>query len=595
MGAFYGSVHVRTTDSEAVRRAADTVAKKHRLKWLLAPPMNGWTTLYPSGHGQDEQPTRMLATLLPGFDLLHVVLHEDDVFAYRVFRDGKLLDEHNSDPDYFGEASAADRDRQRGQPERFADLLGSGLPDVERLLHTSSGDAMAKLAEFAKSLDLPNAATSYEYLVGGETDGIDRFDEFVNIPDPAAERAAKKAQQAALKSLKKQLQAAGALLAESSGGKGKLFPPRPLVCPIGHTDFLMCWRRSGSEDHCDLMRASPADWRNPSVTGIQLDSRVHSLAGSRSGRYLAVLYPSGSFELWDFTASRLIAQVDNPSLGGAVGMFTPDDSLLLVRSKDQILALRTQGGSVAYRINVRGGAHLIAVHPSAPYSVVDANSQPRIVDLEQRKPLQRLLIGGKFDHGTNMATQIRWYLDAESDPAAKERLRERLDDALRSVGRLLNDWIGKEALCDLTFSADGRYLLTATDRGTRAYDWQAVLAAHDDMPEPVFAIQAKPVSYDLLPGYPNIVARATAVGYDPRHHRMLSTGIEGKVYSVDLNTGQQQTVLEVPGRPPISRMCLSADASVLALGFNPVHSMRGAPKTPWWLQFWRYPLPDSRG
>lgn len=597
MGSFFGSIHVRTTDYEAVRYAAEAAAHKHGLKWMLAPTIDGWTSLYPSGHGQDEQPTHTLATLLPKTDLVHVVLHDDDVFAYGFFRHGKLLDEYNSDPDYFGEVPPTDHERQRGRPERFADLLGSAHASVESLLRTRSGDATALFEEFAKLLHLPNAATSYEYLIDGETDGVSNFKEFVVVPDPSAERATKKAQQAALKALKKELQSAGVLLAEFSGGKGEMFAPRPLFCPIGRSDFLICWPQFNSVDPCELLRVGPADWRSPSLSRIQLDSRVCSLSASPSGRYVAAMYASGTWvsELWDLPARTRIATIDHRAHAAAEAVFSSDDSLLLIRSEDQIHCVRTEDGFITYRVDLQDQGRLIAIHPTAPYAIVDASGQPTIIDLVQHHPVRRLLIGGRHDLARDIATQMQWQLEAQSDPATKEILKARLDDALRSVGMLNPDERrGNEFLHDLAFSTDGHYLLIATDKGARAYHWSSVLAASENMPDPVFAAEAERVTYQLRPGHDHMDTRATAVVYDPHQHRMLFTGIEGKVYSVDLETGQQRTILSVPGRPPVAQMRLSGDASALVLGFTTVHFER-SPKTPWWLQFWRYPLANTLG
>jgi len=42
--------------------------------------------------------------------VLHVVVHDDDIFCYFFYRGGRLVDRYNSFPDYFAEASAANPD-----------------------------------------------------------------------------------------------------------------------------------------------------------------------------------------------------------------------------------------------------------------------------------------------------------------------------------------------------------------------------------------------------------------------------------------------------------------------------------------------------
>jgi len=50
MGAFYGSVQVRSDDREQVLDAADEVAHARRLECLVGPVVDGWIGIYPE-HG----------------------------------------------------------------------------------------------------------------------------------------------------------------------------------------------------------------------------------------------------------------------------------------------------------------------------------------------------------------------------------------------------------------------------------------------------------------------------------------------------------------------------------------------------------------
>ena len=45
--------------------------------------------------------------------------------------------------------------------------------------------------QFAGLLNLPNAMTAYEYLQDGERDGIEKWKQFIHVPDLAPEREAK--------------------------------------------------------------------------------------------------------------------------------------------------------------------------------------------------------------------------------------------------------------------------------------------------------------------------------------------------------------------------------------------------------------------
>src|SRR5690242_16109489 len=115
MGAFFGSIQIRTDDQEVVRAALEKVAGKKKCHFLLAPAIRGWTAAYPSGHGQDESVSKALAKALP-FDIIHTLVHDDDIFAYFVYRSGKLLDQYNSAPDYFQPVSARKKAQVAGHP-----------------------------------------------------------------------------------------------------------------------------------------------------------------------------------------------------------------------------------------------------------------------------------------------------------------------------------------------------------------------------------------------------------------------------------------------------------------------------------------------
>src|SRR5690348_11725413 len=68
MGAFYGSIHVRTEDRAAVLAAVAQIARKQKTRFLVGPVLRGWVGVYPSTNGQDQGITRALARKL-NYDL----------------------------------------------------------------------------------------------------------------------------------------------------------------------------------------------------------------------------------------------------------------------------------------------------------------------------------------------------------------------------------------------------------------------------------------------------------------------------------------------------------------------------------------------
>ena len=121
MGAFYGSVQIRCEDRAPVQQALDALAKKKKTRFLLGPAIDGWIGVYPEGHGQDLGLDKSLARLL-SLEFLHLLVHDDDVFAYEYYQGGRLVDQFNSCPDYFGDVSDREHQKLRGRPETLAHL-----------------------------------------------------------------------------------------------------------------------------------------------------------------------------------------------------------------------------------------------------------------------------------------------------------------------------------------------------------------------------------------------------------------------------------------------------------------------------------------
>src|SRR5512138_89767 len=103
MGGHYGTIHVRTEDRDAVRSAVESIVSERSGRFLIAPPIDGWVTVYPEHNGQDQAVSDALAAKLPGLALIHCLVHDDDVFAYWLFQGGRVVDTYNSCPDYFGD------------------------------------------------------------------------------------------------------------------------------------------------------------------------------------------------------------------------------------------------------------------------------------------------------------------------------------------------------------------------------------------------------------------------------------------------------------------------------------------------------------
>jgi hypothetical protein len=184
MGGFYGSVQVRTEDRSHVRNIAEEVAKKRGVRCLLGPSINGWVGVYPEGNGQDQSFGEEIAHRIDS-PVLHVMVHDDDILAYWFWRDGALVDSYWSIPGYFGEDGIEEQEAMSGRPEVFGDLLPSGPEPMRELLQRDRDDfvfAVYRLEKYAHLLGIQNATTAYEYLKAGETEGIQNWDAFLELP-----------------------------------------------------------------------------------------------------------------------------------------------------------------------------------------------------------------------------------------------------------------------------------------------------------------------------------------------------------------------------------------------------------------------------
>jgi tetratricopeptide (TPR) repeat protein len=194
MGAFYGSILVRTDNTDVVKLALEDVAQETDCKFQLGPVINGWASVFPNNGGQSDQIPAEIARRLP-YDIFHLIVHDDDIFGYYFYRDGRLMDEYNSCPDYFGEVPEEEMEESRGNPELFKNLLRDpkSLAKLKSLLAADNGRftfESERMSQFVELLGLSNAMSSYEYLQGGERDEIEGWEQFIHIEkkhDPAEE------------------------------------------------------------------------------------------------------------------------------------------------------------------------------------------------------------------------------------------------------------------------------------------------------------------------------------------------------------------------------------------------------------------------
>lgn len=143
MGAFFTNCQVRSASTSAVSQA---LAKLVKTRGYVSREKNGWVTVYTEA--TEEQDQTALCRIAGGLskalqtDVFGFPVHDSDIAAYWLFRCGRLTDEFNSAPDYFGErVDAATRSRLRGDADALLPLCVSGTAraQIEAVIHPPDG------------------------------------------------------------------------------------------------------------------------------------------------------------------------------------------------------------------------------------------------------------------------------------------------------------------------------------------------------------------------------------------------------------------------------------------------------------------------
>lgn len=612
MGAFYGSIHVRTDDVDAVRKVLDSAAKR-KWKFLVSPIIDGWVAVYPSQHGQDERVSKAIAKELDS-PILHVAVHDDDVFYYWYYRDGKVIDRFSSCPEYFGQISPRMKILLRGKPERLADLLT--IPgDLQRLLglveamRTEPLFASDRPEQFAKLFGLSNVSTSYEYLMADETEGVERWDEFVHVPDLSEERRAEQEVAARIQRQKDRLREEGKLLAELSMGQSSSNVPSQFLWCVDAANNLFLGESNLFERRETEVQMIPPPWtddRKP--LGITVAPQAVAMAASPNGRYLAVGYAGGTWkaDLWDAEQKKHLLEIKHTSAVYSMA-FTSDERLLFTMSPHEIVVTNLASGERAAEWKIENG-QAMDLHPSGRmlafgrqdgFSVFNVEAgEARALRLGQYQDLSALreYLQGELrqeieksgsDWVTSQVQRTLKQLGISEDSKAGKRMR---DDTEKSMNDVLSgkafEHLGErtfqpENVSCVRFVGAGKYLACVTEKALRIFDLDRVLSVSDGEVEPLYSVQPTPVphEYGYLSGY------IYAAVDDPETGGVLFGGLDGSIRSLVLATGEIADLFSPPGTPPIMQMKLVGGHTLFCLcqpGFPETHGKR----QPLLLQIW---------
>ena len=584
MGGFYGSVQVRTSEADAVYAAAEAVARERGIKCLVGPAINGWVGVYPAGGGQDAALGAALAAKLAAPDVLYLCVHDDDVFAYVLWRGGARVDEYWSKPGYFGEEQRAEQERMAGAPELFAPLLLTRGATVDKLRKLLRRDEHApvfevdRLVGFAKLLGIANAATSYEYLNEGESDGVRQRRKFREVPAAAAARAKSAARElrAAHKARVKSLLASGVLLAYV---EQKYAIPR--VCAAAADGFAVAWGRLPP-----VVYRPP--WKEGEPLPIDLGGQaVYGVASDATGATLALL--SGDrVLLWGLDRGEVIAEMPLSGSPITVGL-NAEGTLLAVGSRDAVRVVEVPRARP--RVTVPERVNQIAFHPASSWLACTTDRAVILVDTGNAEAAPReLFVGGRYVQPKSATPLVvNFDLTLVKEDKLREALKlppgataEELEKALarlrKQAAQIVASFAGRGAAAagppksrgneqpfTTGFTRDGRWLWCGTEQGVRVYAWADILAAPSDAtPAPVLSADLPDAGEaGRLSGY------VYAVAEDPTGDTLVFAGNDGWVRRLDLRTAAVTDLVELPHQSAAYEMSFSKDGTALGVCARP--------------------------
>jgi WD40 repeat protein len=569
MGAFFDTVYIRGIDRPLAVDALGELAGKLNCCFLLAPEIRGWTAIY-SSREQDGNIANAIQKRL-SCEVLYTLLHDSDLFCYDYYRDGDLVDEYNSRPDYFGKVSAGKRERLKGSPRELRGLLQDPADEFElRRLLMSKDDpdmfhAHKLLDGFARLLGLPNSNASYGYLMAKHDDTeIEQRADFIHIPDLAPEKA-KRAQQSAVVNLELQrLQERGILLYSRS--------PAPVApCPeAAGNGFLTLEMDPGfvKPERPVYRIAGPSFEPEPVEVNLQAAHRGVTL--SPSGRLLAAASGRG-VDVWDWENRRRLLNLEC-KLPAHVAGFTPDEAML-VTAGQAIELFSIPDGQLIRTIPVRVYGNVCAVHPSSTILVGRSEGiSINVVDLLAGEVLKMFTLNDPSSLGAVQRMQLAAIYGAVSQGRRKLDVQlshwesELGESAPRPEEEDVEACLTEEEPRALLFTPDARFLICGSNKGVWVYDWQSLVASSDKNPKPLYRSQLAGQGSGQPFGFLfnlDFSSGVTDLAFDPDRNCALVACGNGQVRELELATGFERTLLTVPSGSSIQNLRLSADRTIL--------------------------------
>jgi ribosomal protein S18 acetylase RimI-like enzyme len=146
-GRSYGSIHIQTDDVDGVERAVRQFVPRlpgGSRGSTVAPPRNGWITVYDAVCDREPAMLRRLAAELAertGAVVISVGVEHGQVVRFVLFEAGRVVDEYLSVPEYYGPLPPGEVIALAANPRVVARLTGADAATVRGVAHTAPSPA----------------------------------------------------------------------------------------------------------------------------------------------------------------------------------------------------------------------------------------------------------------------------------------------------------------------------------------------------------------------------------------------------------------------------------------------------------------------
>jgi hypothetical protein len=592
MGAFFGSVQIKTADRKQVLAAARDVGQELGNRCYVGPVLNGWVGVYPSENGQDHRVGEALAKRLET-TVWHVLVHDDDVLAYWLWDAGQLADSYWSLPGYFGEENRAEEEEMAGSPDVLSRLVGGQAAALRKLLARDSAYpfASSQLEELQERTRIRNLTTAYEYLKEGETEGVQGWRQFREVPAQRvkADAEQKRRTRGRVATERKKLEKTGLLLCFEEREDGFAY-----ACATSG-EFVLAWpdHRRGTVSFATYHE--PYD--KPQPLALDTPAHITGVEGAASGKRVAMAAGS-RVRVWDLASGtwNLLADIPETDLAIAVAI-SADGKLVAHSSRREIVVTEVATGRrVASCPNV--SCRRMKFHPSGDW-IACAGGSCGLVGVGEDPHWRALSIGSESNSAASLGAILlhempeiaveNFVEQARATYAAvMEQIREfgqRSNEAAIQPGQSPLPARGSDEIMGIGFSRDGRWLWCGTRLGARVYDWSLVLrSGRGKLPRPQW-------SFDLPPTTPlDVIRYVFAIAEEVDAPAVVFGDHAGRLYRLDLSTGSTRELARLPGESAILGLTMSADGQALGIATQSIpSSVRRDSEERWGWQIWSYP------